>query len=89
MRAIIVLCCTIAGCGSQPQIDPQAYVQALQNQCRSYGFQPGTDAFAHCIQQEHSRVRDAAAAQRAGQAYRDAAYYCNRGVAAACQSLGR
>ncbi len=57
MRAVSIACLAIAvallaACGPTPE--QQAAAAAAQraddqNKCYGYGFQPGTDAFAHCM----------------------------------------
>lgn len=42
--AIILLC---AGCSDWPSDE-----EVWQSNCASYGFHPGTDAFANCVQQQ-------------------------------------
>lgn len=92
-NAALALLAAITGTGcatpEQQQERSQAYVQALQGRCAAYGFQPGTDAFAGCIQQEHLRASDQAQGAAAAEQYRQNAYYCGRGVAAACRAIGR
>ncbi len=39
---------TLAGCVSEAELRQQD-----EAQCTSYGFKPGTDAFAGCVQQEN------------------------------------
>jgi hypothetical protein len=43
----LALACALGGCESAEQIR-----QANQQQCTSYGFQPGTVPFAECLQRE-------------------------------------
>lgn len=80
---VAVMSLAITACATPEQIAARnaAYTQAIQDQCRAYGFQPGSDAFAGCVQRTHENVQGAAAR-------RDAAFYCNQGVAQACAELG-
>ena len=71
------------------QAQAEAYRNALNNQCQAYGYRPGTDTFAGCIQTEHNKNLGQAQAQDAAAAYRNNAYYCNKGVAQACRAIGR
>jgi hypothetical protein len=43
----LVVACGVSGCES-----PEAVRQANQQQCTSYGFQPGTVPFSECLQRE-------------------------------------
>ena len=42
---------------ARQQSERQAYVAGLQRRCSSFGFRPGTDAFADCIRKEHNEVQ--------------------------------
>jgi hypothetical protein len=49
---VSILAMTLPGCAAYQQAQEQAAAQhysAMQNTCASYGFQPGTDAFANCL----------------------------------------
>jgi hypothetical protein len=45
--ASVAALCALAGCAM-----PMQTVDASRAACASYGFQPGTDAFAECVQKE-------------------------------------
>ncbi|MDE2227796.1 MAG: hypothetical protein KGL11_01990 [Alphaproteobacteria bacterium] len=47
LAAAIAALATLAGCVSAAELRQQD-----ENQCAGYGFKPGTDAFASCLQQE-------------------------------------
>lgn len=70
MKIAMVLCCVaIAGCATPEQqaAQRQAYGERLQNQCRAYGFQPGTDVFAQCmmrLDQQNQSAQQAAIRQQ-------------------------
>jgi hypothetical protein len=57
MRAVPIACLATAAvllCACGPTPEQQAAAAAAQraedqNKCNGYGFQPGTDAFAHCM----------------------------------------
>src|SRR3982751_4249765 len=51
------------------QQQAEALRTAIQNQCVAYGYRPGTDAFASCVQAEHQRQQ--AEVRRAIQAQHD------------------
>ncbi len=64
MRAVaislLVTAVALSGCVS---VSPAERRAADENQCRSYGFRPGTDAFAACLQRiDLSRAADRRAA---------------------------
>jgi hypothetical protein len=44
--------CALAGCAV-----PMQTVDASRAACASYGFQPGSDAFAECVMTEHIGIR--------------------------------
>ncbi len=48
LAATIAALVTLAGCVSDAELRQQD-----EAQCASYGFKPGTDAFATCLQQEN------------------------------------
>jgi hypothetical protein len=48
LAAAIAALGTLAGCVSEAELR-----QEDATQCASYGFKPGTDAFANCLQQEN------------------------------------
>ncbi len=61
---------TLPGCAAYEQAQQQAgarHYAAMQNTCASYGFQPGTDAFANCMMRIDQMQR--AQANQAVQAY--------------------
>jgi len=47
LAAMIAALVTLAGCVSDAELRQQD-----EAQCASYGFKPGTDAFASCLQHE-------------------------------------
>jgi hypothetical protein len=55
--------CTLIACESREQLR-----QAQEQQCGSYGFQPGTDSFTTCLQRESAaqsyRLNEAVEASR-------------------------
>lgn len=58
--AALLSALALAGCVS---VSPAERRAADENQCRSYGFRPGTDAFASCLQRiDLSRAADRRAA---------------------------
>ncbi|MEA3156669.1 MAG: hypothetical protein QOK44_4258 [Betaproteobacteria bacterium] len=68
----------------------EAIRTGIQNQCAGYGFRPGTDAFAGCVQNEyHKREDDVRRAVHAQQQQRvnAASYQCSRGIQQACWDL--
>jgi hypothetical protein len=48
LAAAIAALVTLAGCVSEAELRQQD-----EAQCAGYGFKPGTDAFASCLQQEN------------------------------------
>ena len=60
----------------QQQAQAEAYRNALSNRCSAYGFQPGTDAFANCIAQEHRAVEQRVINSGCQQARQNAQYWC-------------
>lgn len=57
---LVLTTIALAGCVS---VSPAERRAADENQCRSYGFRPGTDAFAACLQRiDLSRAADRRAA---------------------------
>jgi|GEM_PF-1444967 len=50
MRALILLAVgtTLAGCAEYEQRQAEQQMAAADGECRSYGFQPGTDGYANC-----------------------------------------
>jgi hypothetical protein len=63
---------------------------AIQNQCVAYGYRPGTDAFASCVQAEYQRqqgdVRRAIQAQH-DQRANAASHDCLNRIQQACWEL--
>jgi hypothetical protein len=63
---------------------------AIRNQCVAYGYRPGTDAFASCVQAEYDRQQ--AGVRKAIQAQHDqranaASHDCLSGIQQACWEL--
>ena len=93
MRAVSIVCLAtilslLAACG--PTSEQQAAAQHAddQNKCSSYGFQAGTDAFAHCMmntaaQREAQQAADRrmAAAQQAATDRQNAAIKAQKDAA--------
>ena len=48
--ALLAALCALAGCAV-----PMQTVDASRAACASYGFQPGSDEFAHCVMTEQHR----------------------------------
>ena len=48
LALVVVAVAALAGCVSDAELRQQD-----EAQCTSYGFKPGTDAFAGCLQQEN------------------------------------
>lgn len=72
------------------QQQAEALRTAIQNQCVAYGYRPGTDAFASCVQDEYRRQQ--ADVRRAIQAQYDqranaASHDCLNGIQQACWEL--
>jgi len=63
MRTVLIAALTVgvaalAGCNTGPATPEEASL--IQSQCQSFGFKPGTDAFANCVlQMDQARVADA------------------------------
>jgi hypothetical protein len=72
------------------QQQAEALRTAIQNRCVAYGYSPGTDAFADCVQAEYQRqqaeVRRAIQAQHE-QGVNTASYQCLSGIQQACWEL--
>ena len=71
----------------------EALRTAIQNQCAGYGYRPGTDAFAGCVQAEYHRRQDevlrASIQAQHQQQVNAASYQCSRGIQQACWELRR
>jgi hypothetical protein len=68
----------------------EAVRAAIHNQCAGYGYRPGTDAFAGCVQTEyHKREDDVRRVVQAQHQRRvnAASYQCSRGIEQACWDL--
>ncbi len=73
---VLAALCLLAACGPTPE--QQAAMDAAQrfddqNRCMSYGFQAGTDAFAHCMMNTATQRDAQQAADRRAAAARQAA----------------
>lgn len=68
--------CVLAGCApSAAQLAAQAAAQRAgdESRCQGFGFQPGTDGFAHCMMTVATSRDAQAAADRRAEAAREAA----------------
>lgn len=69
MRTVLIAVLSVgvaalAGCNTGPATAEQA--ASMQSQCQTYGFKPGTSAFANCLMQlDQTRIADATAKRRA------------------------
>ncbi|MCD1644170.1 hypothetical protein [Aurantimonas coralicida] len=69
MRTLLIAVLTVsipalAGCNTGPASPEQA--ASMQSQCQTYGFSPGTSAYANCLMQlDQTRIADATAKRRA------------------------
>ena len=54
----------------------EAYRNALSDRCRRSGFQPGTDAFANCMAQQHRAFEQRTEGPTCQRAQQDAQYWC-------------
>lgn len=60
MKRAILAVCLLTGCAASPEYRAnqqaeraRAYYAGLAAKCEQFGFRPGTDAFAGCIQTQH------------------------------------
>ncbi|WP_206742651.1 hypothetical protein [Acidisphaera rubrifaciens] len=75
MTALAASLCVLAGCAPSPaELAAQAAAQRAgdQNRCMGFGFQPGTDGFAHCMMTVATERDAQAAADRRAEAARQA-----------------
>ncbi|MBE1162580.1 hypothetical protein [Dyella acidiphila] len=65
MIVLLLVFAATAGCET---VSPQQQHAADQAKCAGYGYQPGTDQFAHCMMKVDTRREDRAVAQVQGDA---------------------
>jgi len=67
----------------------EQYWNSLRARWSQYGFQPGTDAFAQCVQKEARAAEASARANKEAEAHARRRYACSMGNAAMCDNPPR
>ncbi len=71
---------------AQEQARQEQYMNALRAKCSGYGFQPGTNQFAQCVQNEARAAEARARAQNEAEARAWRQYSCSLGNTAMCDN---
>jgi len=69
---LLPLLVTLGACGVEQALDRMDH-EADERQCRDFGFRPGTDTFANCMQQQEAQRREEIQRSLDRQAKEDAA----------------